>query len=291
VAPAAGIGYLLVNDILTDVAFALVQPSVNTVVPGGGFAAGAQTVNVFDRSMYVGAQILVGVLGTDLEVVTITAVNVGVSFTATFANAHAAGEPILGATFPVRQISDQLFTQAEMLTYISNAVNDLLADCPLIQQIVDLDIAPTEQITALPADSQKPLRVAAYGLPLRESSQSNLDSMDYTWNQQAQATPYVYFRDKVGLQNIGTWPVMGNTTPIEVIYEQRSATLLGLADGFIVPDPFLLYAKYKTLAYAYSKDGEQRNPGLAKYYTDRYAFGVKICSVFLEVVMDPNLES
>jgi hypothetical protein len=290
-APFAGVGYLIANDILTDCSYALIEPPVNTVVPGGGIAAGAQTVNVFDLAMYVGAQILVGVLGGDLEVVTITAVVVGASFSAVFVNTHVAGEPIVGATFPVQQSSDPFFTQNEMLSYLSNAVNDFLSSCPLaIAVSTAVAVAPTAQNAALPADCQKPTRVGAYGVPLRETSQANLDSMDFRWNQKAASGPYCYFRDKTGLQQLGIFPRANNTTPLEIVYEQRGAQNVALADGFILPDPFMVYVKYRVLEYAYSKDGEQRNPGLAKYYSGRYTAGVKISQMILEAVLDPNLE-
>lgn len=287
-APLAGVGYLTVNDILTDVAFALIEPSVNAAFTTN-ISAGLQTLPVFDRAMYVGAQLVAGT-GASLEVVEVTAVVPGTSFTAVFANAHNIGEPIVGATFPVQQPLDPFFTQEEMLGYVSQAVSDFLTDCPLIIALATVDVGPTAQSTALPADCMQPVRVGAYGVPLRETSQSNLDSMDYRWQQQAAVGPRAYFRDKTGLQQVGIWPRANNTTPLEVVYEQRGAQVVGLADGFIIPDPFLIYCKYRVLEYAYSKDGEQRNPGLAKYYAGRYGMGIKISKMFLEAVMDPNLE-
>jgi len=47
---------------------------------------------------------------------------------------------------------------------------------------------------------------------------------------------------------------------------------------------------YKTLSYAFSKDGEIRNPGLAKYFQGRYEWGVKVSKMFLDSIQDPNLE-
>ena len=122
--PVLGVGYLIANDLLTSAAVNLIEPWVNTTVPGAGIAAGTVLVAQWDPSMYIGAQLLVGLIGGDLEVVTITATNPGVSFSATFANNHAAGEPIFGATFPVRQTTDPLFTQGEMLAYLSPANPD-----------------------------------------------------------------------------------------------------------------------------------------------------------------------
>jgi hypothetical protein len=290
-APAAGVGYLIANDILTDCSYSLVEPPVKAVVPAGGITVGVATVPVWDLAMYVGAQVLVGVLGGDLEVVTITAAVVGTSFTATFANAHAVGEPIVGATFPVRQTTDQFFTQSEMLGYLSQAQYDFLNEVPLAIAVATVDVPPSGQNTPLPSDCMYPVRVATNSYPLRETSQSNLDSMDYRWQEQAATAPYTYFRDKTGLGNVGVWPRQNNTVPLEVIYAQRSPVVMGIADGFIIPDPFLLYVLCRTLSMAFSKDGEQRNPGLAKYWQQRYETGVKISNIFLGIINDSNFDA
>lgn len=285
-----GVGSLIANDLLTDASYKLIQPSVNLTVPAAGINIGAQTVNVYSPAMYVGAQIVVGVINGDLEVVVITAVVVGVSFSAVFANAHAAGEPILGATFPVQSLADKLFTQDEMLAYLSTAVNDFLTDCPLVYNVATVAVAPTAQNASLPADCMVPMRMAVNNYPLRETSQANLDSMNYRWQIEAATGPVNYFRDKTGLQKFGIAPRANNTTPVECLYQQRQPGVMGLGDGFLLPDPFLLYPLMLTLSYAYSKDGESRNPGLAKYFENRYSYGVKIANMFLEAIMDSNLE-
>jgi hypothetical protein len=286
-----GVGYLLANDILTDAAYVLIQSSVDTTVPLSGIAPGVQTVAVWDASMYIGAQILVGVIDGDLEVVTITATIPGTSFTATFANAHVGGEPIVGATFPVRQTTDPLFTQAEMIAYLSNATNDFMTDCPLVYEVNEaLSVAPTQQTAALPSDLLFPVRMALNGYPLRETSQSNLDSMYPTWTQVAPSQPYAYFRDKTGLQKFGITPRANNSLTLELVYAQRGSETKELADGFLFPDCFTIYPKYRTLAFAFSKDGEARNPALAKYFQGRYDLGVKISNVFLKAIEDPNLQ-
>lgn len=290
--PVIGAGYLIANDRLTDAAFCLIQPSVNTAVPAGGIGSGVQIVPVWDQSMYVGAQIVVGAAGSsDIEVVTISIVLPGTSFSAVFQNAHVAGEPITGATFPVRNPVDQLFTQAEMLGYLSTALNDFLTDVPLLYEVADIDVGPTQQYTALPSDSQFPVRVAYAGYPLRETSQDNLSSYNWAWTQQGLSEPVVYFRDKIPLQTVGIHPRAGNTVPLEVVYAQRGAQTLGLADGFPIPDPFTLYPLYRCLSFAFSKDGEMRNPGLAKLFDQRYQLGVKVSKMFLDAMQDSNVEA
>jgi hypothetical protein len=294
VVPVAGVGSLIVENILEDASYALVEPIVNTAVPAGGIPVGVQTVAVYDPSMYVGAQILVGVLGGDLEVVVISAVVVGTSFTATFTNVHIAGEPIVGATFPVQNTAgDPFFTQQEMLTNLSTAVNDLLVKVPLVYAIGSLTMPPSQPFTALPSDCQFPVRVVpdyggTYGNGLRETSQSWLDSTDYRWDIQAASEPQVFYRDKIGLQNVGIWPVANNSTPLQVVYAQSSAKLLGLADGFLVPDPFLVTVKCRVLEICYSKDGEQRSPALAKYYAQRFEMGCKIAQMIMQVIEDTS---
>lgn len=288
-APFAGVGYLIANDILTDVAFALIEPSVKTIfsAPTG---PGVNVIGEWDPSIYVGCLLVAGT-GGDTEVIVVTAVTVGVNFTANFVNSHFAGEPIIGATFPVRQPTDPFFTQAEMLTYLSNAVNDFLGECPIVIAVsTAVTVAPTAQNAALPSDCMQPVRVAANKYALRETSQSNLDTMEYRWQQAAATGPKAYFRDKTGLQMLGIWPRANNTTPLEIVYEQRGDNLVEMADGFLIPDPFLIYVKYRVLEYAYSKDGEQRNPGLARYYNGRYKAGLQISNMLLEAIMDPNLE-
>jgi len=291
--PTVGAGFLITNDLLTDISYSLFEPAVNTLVPAPGITAGAATVLVWDASMYVGAQLVVGAVGaSDIEVVTITAVNPGTSFTATFANNHATGEPIQGATFPVQNSGgDPLFQQGEMLAYLSTALNDFLTDVPLAYVVTtSISVGPTAQNAALPSDCMVPMRIAVGNYPLRETSQSNLDAILVTWQQQAASQPYCYFRDKVPLQNFGIFPRANNTVNTDIVYSQRGPQTLGLADGFGIPDPFLPYVKWRALEFSYSKDGEQKNPALARYWNQRYRTGCQISKVILGAIMDPNLE-
>jgi hypothetical protein len=294
-APVIGSGNLLIIDRLQDASYALIQPVINEQFPST-ITPGSQTILISDPAVwvpapcfYVGAQIVCGLTGANLEVVTVTAVNVGVSFTATFANAHQAGEQILGATFPVRYPSDPLFTQAEMIAYISSATSDFYTDVPLCYNIADLTVNPTEQNTPLPSNSLFPVRIAYQSYPLRETSQSNLDSTYPEWSQQGLSQPRLYFRDKLPIQNIGIWPRAGNNVSLEVIYAQRQSQTLGWGDGFLVPDPFTVAILQRTLSFAYSKDGEIRNSGLAKYWAARYATSVQIAKMILDVIQDVSI--
>ena len=294
-APVQGAGFLRVIDRLQDASYALFQGVVNEQFPAT-IAPGSQTIAISNPKvwvptvcLYVGAQLVCGVTGANLEVVTVTAVNVGVSFTATFANQHQQGEQILGATFPVRYPTDPLFTQAEMLAYISSATSDFYEDVPLAFNIATIKVQPTQQNTPLPADSLFPVRIAYESYPLRETSQAYLDSMYYQWSQQGMSQPRVYFRDKIGVQNVGVWPRMGNPVSLELIYAQKQAQTMGWGDGWLIPDCMTQYILYRTLSFAYSKSGEAQNPGLAKYFASRYSFGTKVCKMLIDIVNDTSI--
>ena len=287
--PIVGAGQLTVVDRLMDASFCLIQPVVMDQFPAP-VAVGSQTIAINDPSIYVGAYLVAGAHTANAEVIQVTAVNPGVSFTASFTNTHAFRDWLFGATFPVRYPTDPLFTQGEMIAYISSACNDFLTDVPLAYNIADLTVLPTQQNTPLPADSLFPVRLAYEQYPLRETSQSSLDGMYYPWSQQALSQPRVYFRDKLPIQNVGIWPRMGNTVNLECLYAQRQAETLGWGDGFLVPDCLTQYILYRTLSFAFSKNGEARSPGLAKYFASRYQFGVKVCKMLLELINDPQMQ-
>jgi hypothetical protein len=286
--PVIGAGYLRVIDRLQDVSYSLFEPVVNLQFPVP-IGSGPQIIGVGDPSIYVGCLLVAGITGVNLEVITVTAFT-PTSFSAVFANAHATGEWINGATFPVRYPTDPLFTQAEMISYISSATNDFYTDVPLAYNLADLTVGPTAQNTALPSDSLFPVRIAYNSYPLRETSQSNLDSMFYNWTQAALDQPRNYFRDKIPLQNVGIWPRSGNTVNLECVYAQRQAQTMGWGDGFLVPDPLTVAIFQRTLSFAYSKDGEMRNPGLARYWSSRYQASVKIAKMILDVINDPEMQ-
>ena len=169
---------------------------------------------------------------------------------------------------------------------MSTALSDYLTDCPLVYEIAEITVPPTEQNVALPSDCMWPARVAYQGYPLRETSQSNLDSTYYPWSNQGLSQPRVFYRDKLPIQNVGIWPRAGNNVPLEVVYAARSSTVLGWGDGFPIPDPFTIYPLYRALSFFFSKDGEIRSPGLAKYFQSRYDFGVKVTNMIISIIND-----
>ena len=282
--PVIGSGALRVVDRLMDASKFMFQPIVRSQLPQT-ISSGEVVIPVYDPSIYVGCLLVCGVTGANIEVVPVVSVG-PTSFTAIFENSHQIGEPIIGATFPVRASYDPLYTQEEMLSYIGTATNDFLTDVPLAYSIKNVTVGPTQQYAPLPWDCQMPVRVAYAGRPLRETSQAMLDSLFWGWTQAPLERPRVYFRDKIPVQNVGIFPRMGSQVSLEVIYSQRQKNTPGFADGFIVPDVFTTYILYRTLSFAFSKDGEGRNPALAKFFSSRYEFGVKVSKMILDAVED-----
>lgn len=119
-----------------EVAFHLAQPAVydtlvNPITAGAGVTATIQSTTY----VYPGAQLVIEKPGvSSQEVVTILTVPSATTFTANFVNSHIATAPAWGPTFPTQQGTDPIFTQSEMLQYLSRAQNEFLTAVPCFYQ-------------------------------------------------------------------------------------------------------------------------------------------------------------
>ena len=119
-----------------EVAFHLAQPAVydtlvNPITAGAGVTATIQSTTY----LYPGASLIIEKPGsTSQEVVSILTVPSATTFTANFANNHLATVPAWGPTFPTQQGTDPIFTQSEMLQYLSRAQNEFLTAVPCFYQ-------------------------------------------------------------------------------------------------------------------------------------------------------------
>lgn len=131
-----GTGYRTVADVLMEISAHLCQPAVYQALTSPVAAGLAQTATIASTTyIYAGAQLIVEVPGNaEQEVVTVLSVPTATTFTANFANNHAAAAPVWGATFPTQQGTDPIFTQAEMLQYLSRAQNEFLTAVPCFYQ-------------------------------------------------------------------------------------------------------------------------------------------------------------
>ena len=112
----------------------LIEPIVNTTTSAPITASiTPQVVPVASTTgIYVGAQLIIDPYLSTQEIVVVTAVIAGVSFTAIFTEDHLSGATVIAATFPVQQPTDPFFTQSEVLSYLARAQNEFLARVPCI---------------------------------------------------------------------------------------------------------------------------------------------------------------
>jgi hypothetical protein len=104
--------------------------------------------------------------------------------------------------------------------------------------------------------------------------------------QSNSGTPKSWFEDRTGVYGWGVGPVPDTNYYVELLTSIRGSTSLGMLDGFLVPDCFVPYIKYQSLAYAWSKAGVQRSPTLARYCQSRFDFGVMLADRFLRAVVE-----
>lgn len=125
-----GFGFRTVNTLLMEISLHLVEPIVQTTLTESVAAPGVASPTVGSTAnIYVDA-LLVCDTGTNAEVISVLAIGAG-SIEAVFAKAHASGVPLTAATFPTQEGTDPIFTQAEMIGYVSRAQNEFLEQVPV----------------------------------------------------------------------------------------------------------------------------------------------------------------
>ena len=281
---------LLVNDILSDVSYVLIEPLVNTLlgtmIPGG---PGAQTITPGSMAwIYPGALLIVDAGGNQevIEVLTTTAT----TFTAVFMNMHSATAPLFAATFPSGQTDAPLFTQQEMIGYLTEVQNDFLLKVRPLYAITNQNTTTNIRYYAQPSTCIRLERIAGpvnlqppvVITDLYETSQSSLDLSDPNW-QSKQGPPQQWFRDQIDTGMFGFYPMPSSIISMELWYSIRGTTSGTMLNALLlVPDIFGHAMKYGVLARAFSKDGEYRDPRRADYCKRRYDMIVFLGIKFME---------
>lgn len=153
---------------MIDMSFVLVEPICYTTLLTPVSAPGATLVTVGSlgipiNALYDGAQLVVDGSTINQEIVTVTLVSPPTNqFTATFANTHAIGASVIGATFPTQVSSgDYFFSQAEIASYIARAQNNFLADVPCIFSFNTQSVAVGQIYQQLACDAIEIVRAAS----------------------------------------------------------------------------------------------------------------------------------
>ena len=194
-APSKGIGYRTACDVLMEVSFHLLQPTVFTQIVsiatsgGGGYGAGGYgaggygggtgyTIQVQStNAMYAGALVVVGWNLPTAEVAIVASVIDGTHFTTTLVNNHLAGESIIGPTFPIQESTDPIFTQDEMLGYLARAQNEFLTSVPCYYQRFFQDVNMGGIYQDTPSTAVLIDRIAASSLNLPITSLSRVSNV------------------------------------------------------------------------------------------------------------------
>jgi hypothetical protein len=110
---------------------------------------------------------------------------------------------------------------------------------------------------------------------LYETTQEELSmSQGSSWRNQFLTALNSWFEDRTGIYQWGVGGIPSTGFPIEMISSMRDTDALALTDGFLAPDLVMHLVKYKALEYAWSKEGEARNPMMAQFMSMRYQRGV-----------------
>jgi len=97
------------------------------------------------------------------------------------------------------------------------------------------------------------------------TTQEELSIQNPFWRNQNITEIRSVYEDRTGLYKFGVDGRPATNLPIEILVSVRDTDSLSMTDGFLLPDPLVPAAKYKALEYAALKDGEQRNPLIAKF--------------------------
>jgi hypothetical protein len=282
-------GQVLAIDILQDISFVLVEPFIHVATTTAVVAPGVATVGVPSTvGMYVGALLLIDRGLVAQEIVTVSSFVEGVSFTATFANAHSSGAIVYGATFPSGQLQGSpLFTLTEMLAYILDVENDFLLKTQPVYDTSTQVLSNPNRFYPLPASAIRLERIssATAGYVLYNESQSNLDFLSLGWESQgSSAGPTSWFQDQIGGSQYGIFPETTAGGTLNLFFSKRDSGTLLITSTLLVPDVFAHFIKYGVLARVFSKDGEQRDDMRAKYCQKRFDLGVLMTLHFMRGV-------
>lgn len=120
---------------------------------------------------------------------------------------------------------------------------------------------------------------------LYENSQQELSIQNPGWRAQNVTELRSWYEDRTGNYQFGVDGKPSSNFPIEVLVTVRDTDTLSMTDGFLVPDIMLHYVKYKALEFAWSKDGDQKNPQLARWCAMRFERGVLTARRFMDGMM------
>lgn len=285
-------GAILANDVMMDIGLALLEPLVNTTLnpTAGNVSPGVQAVTPGSMvAIYVGALIVVGANGNPAQEVVEVISTTTTAFVASFQNPHPSTEPITAMTFSSGVPTSPLFSQSEVLGYMTDAQNDFCLKVRPVYAVGTVGITPGKKLYSAPAASIRVERASIVNtlatpptaVELYDATQTDLDLLQYSWGTSTTGGPTAWYQDQINTQAIGFGPPpqVGNT--VTVFYSQLPAGTLSLLSTFLLPDPMTIAVKWRTISVCYSKEGEMRDPKKAAFAQQMYEMLVMISQKFM----------
>jgi hypothetical protein len=178
-----------------------------------------------------------------------------------------------------------MWTAAEVLGYLNQRQNRLLAACGLFWKVAETAITVNQANQAHPADWVASLLIAyksAAGV-YRELPRMDAAELDFvlpTWPAATSATPRGYYEvDGVTLTAYVVPIPTAVGSGLERYYVALGTALTGLGVPFSVSDELVPTVKYGVLADMFGKVGEAQNPVLVQACEARWQEGVELASV------------
>lgn len=262
-------GVILMNDVMQDVGYALLEDVVNTQLNPTGVNITPGVVTVTPGSMtgiYNGAQLVAGANGAaNQEVITVSSTT-ATTFTATFVNNHPNTDSLTGSTFPKGQPDSPLYTQSEIMGYILGSEQDFMLRVRPVYATGTVNVTVGKRIYPAPADSIRVERAALINTAatpptaaeLYNTTQTDLDNLVTGW-EAGSSSLTSWFQDQINTQTIGFGPTPQNGATVSLCYSQLHLGPVTPISQFLIPDAMTTAVKWRTLAKALSKDGETRD--------------------------------
>lgn len=185
--------------------------------------------------------------------------------------------------------SNGIWTLAEVIAYFNERQFRFLFDTGVIASTIVLGWTAGEAQMPLPPDWIDTLAARwhdfATGLwtPLPSSDFFEMDHLESPESAVTSQFPQAYRDgDTIDTQTIGLTPAPLSAGEVELVYVALSEILDGTGQLFDIPDDWVPYIKYGTLADMLKKEGRGKDLLRARYCEQRYTEGVVLAKALLD---------
>lgn len=124
---------------------------------------------------------------------------------------------------------------------------------------------------------------------LYEASQEQAQLFDpFAFSNTTGQAPTKWYEDRTGIYGWGVLPQPQSNYWAEILTSQRASESLTLLSSFLVPDIFVYAIKWGALCYAWSKDGVQRSPTMARFAKGKFDHYCLLADRFLRAMEAPK---